>query len=217
MYGVLCFVEFFKHKIETKKIMKTKTLSAIFILIAVTLFSVVSKASEGDSTTIEKKVIKIVKSDEKETVVIDSTITTKDGKTVVHVDTTLFDGPNHIGGPRHAMRGNRVMGWTDKNGESFTMHSETNGDSTHVMIIGKPIDHLMEMEPDHEGFPKKHKKVMMIHDNGDFPAPPPPPAPPYYFSKKQGMIDLNDPSIISFEKKVQKDGTEKITIVRKLE
>lgn len=197
--------------------MKTKALSAIIILIAVALFSFVSKADEGDSTKMEKKVIKIVKSDEKGTVVIDSTITTKDGKTIVHVDTTLFDGPNHIGGPRHTMRGNRVMRWTDENGESFTMHSETEGDSTHVMVIGKPIDHFIEMGNDLEGFPMKHQKVMMMHQNGDFPAPPPPPAPPCHFTKKHGMIDLNDPSIISYEKKVQKDGTEKITIVRKLE
>jgi len=34
--------------------------------------------------------------------------------------------------------------------------------------------------------------------------------------KDNKKLDLNDPSIISFERKDMKDGTEKITIIRKL-
>ncbi len=197
--------------------MKTKGVSFMLIVIAVILFSWVSKAEEVDSLKVEKKVIRIVRSDENGTLMIDSTFTTKEGKTTVYVDSTMFDDLNCVKGPRHGMRGNRVMSWNNENGETFTIHSETDGDSTHVMVIGGPDEMMLEMGPDHDGFPMKHKKVTRFHRDGNFPVPQPPPVPPMHFSSHKGTIDLNDPSIISFEKKVQKDGTEKITIVRKLE
>jgi hypothetical protein len=48
-------------------------------------------------------------------------------------------------------------------------------------------------------------------------APFPPHAPRVMFSsnKNKNMIDLSDPGIISYDKKLRKDGTEKIVIVRK--
>lgn len=47
--------------------------------------------------------------------------------------------------------------------------------------------------------------------------PLPPPVPDMMFKRhaKRNVIDLSDPGIISYNKKIQKDGTEKITIVRK--
>jgi hypothetical protein len=49
-------------------------------------------------------------------------------------------------------------------------------------------------------------------------APMPPHAPGMMMFRSQNnknVIDLSDPGIISYDKKIQKDGTEKITIVRK--
>lgn len=80
-----------------------------------------------------------------------------------------------------------------------------------VMILksGKEGDHKMMMWNDDEG------------ENTFFHAPEMPGVPHapkmLFFGdrKKSNVIDLSDPGIISFDKKVRKDGTEKITIVRK--
>jgi len=72
----------------------------------------------------------------------------------------------------------------------------------------------------------KSKVIMMHSGKGDpmiwtegMPGVPPPPHAPrvMMFRHQQGknVIDLSDPGIISYDKKMQKDGTEKITIVRK--
>lgn len=53
------------------------------------------------------------------------------------------------------------------------------------------------------------------------PAPPDAPFPPHAprvimrAPRNKNVIDLSDPGIIKYDKKIQKDGTEKITIVRK--
>lgn len=72
----------------------------------------------------------------------------------------------------------------------------------------------------------KHK-VMIMHPGDDEPmmwtpavpgAPPVPHAPRvmrFNSSLGKNVIDLSDPGIISYDKKLRKDGTEKITIVRK--
>jgi hypothetical protein len=67
-----------------------------------------------------------------------------------------------------------------------------------VMIFksGKDGDHVMMVPPAHNAPFPPH--VMMMR------------AP-----KNKNVIDLSDPGIISYDKKIQKDGTEKITIVRK--
>lgn len=71
------------------------------------------------------------------------------------------------------------------------------------------------------------QKIMIMHDGDGQPviftpgmpvAPRPPHAPRMMrFSSSHGknIIDLSDPGIISYDKKLRKDGTEKITIVRK--
>ena len=70
---------------------------------------------------------------------------------------------------------------------------------------------------------------VMIFKSGDddehvmmFPPAPNAPFPPHApkvvmmkAPKNRNVIDLSDPGIISYDKKIQKDGTEKITIVRK--
>ena len=70
---------------------------------------------------------------------------------------------------------------------------------------------------------KDGKNLIIFDEKGGkhfIPKPPVPgaPMPPHvmmFGAKKRNVIDLSDPGIISYNKKIQKDGTEKITIVRK--
>lgn len=69
------------------------------------------------------------------------------------------------------------------------------------------------------------KQMIIMHkgmnNSEGFMIPPVPPVPhlPKVMmlnrNRNKNVIDLNDPGIISYDKKVRKDGTEKITIVRK--
>lgn len=69
------------------------------------------------------------------------------------------------------------------------------------------------------------KMMMWSGDDGEnvffktpMPGVPVPPNAPnriFFANKKRNVIDLSDPGIVSFKKKLNKDGTEKITIVRK--
>ena len=73
-----------------------------------------------------------------------------------------------------------------------------------------------------------NKRIMIMKAGKDddhmimAPFPPDVPKPPYApkvmmlrGQKNKNVIDLSDPGIISYDKKLRKDGTEKITIVRK--
>jgi hypothetical protein len=78
---------------------------------------------------------------------------------------------------------------------NFEYEIEDDGEgNVFIMKSGKGGNHMM-MAPD-APFPPHSPKVMMWHTN-------------------KNVIDLSDPGIISYDKKIQKDGTEKITIVRK--
>jgi len=196
--------------------MKTKALSVLLILIAIVISATIAKASDIDSARVEKKVIKIVTVDDRGTIMIDSTFTTKDGKVTVHVDSTRYPCIPHGGkGIRHEGK-NRMMYWKDDSGETYNIEVLTDDDSTHVVVNGEPMGEPFEMSQGSGSFPC-HKKMMIMHGGDNFPVPPVPPVPPCHFPGQKSLIDLNDPTIISFEKKVQKDGTEKITIIRKLE
>lgn len=69
------------------------------------------------------------------------------------------------------------------------------------------------------------KGMVFMHRKGndceDFMVPPVPPVPHaprvmmFNHSRGKNVIDLSDPGIISYDRKPRKDGTEKITIVRK--
>jgi len=70
----------------------------------------------------------------------------------------------------------------------------------------------------------KGNVIIMKSGSGDdhmmmAPMPPGAPMPPHVMMLRsrsnKNVIDLSDPGIISYDKKIQKDGTEKITIVRK--
>lgn len=218
--------------------MKTTFLSVTLLIGAFLFSTMITFASDNDPEKVEKKIIKIIKTDDKGTMMIDSTITTENGKTVVRVDTSSFGMHERMDGPMHHMRENRMMSGREDSGEKYSIEMQSDGDSNRVMVNGEPLPEFFgdpaEMMSGFDSAPC-HKMMMRMNDENEMPEPPTPPVPPCRFSGKgqqgmqpqdrqqsgmqpqQGMIDLNDPSIISFEKKVQKDGTEKITIVRKMQ
>ena len=101
--------------------MKTTTLSFLFILGILIFTTLTSRASEADSTKVEKKVIKIVKVDDSGTVMIDSTYTIKDGKVTVHIDSARYDRPPFHKKEMRMKHGNRMMMWNDEKGNVFNM------------------------------------------------------------------------------------------------
>ena len=63
---------------------------------------------------------------------------------------------------------------------------------------------------------KGGKHMIMVPDVPGMPMPPPAPGVMMFRNhNRKNVIDLSDPGIISYDKKLRKDGTEKITIVRK--
>ena len=103
-----------------------------------------------------------------------------------------------------------------KGGNHIIREFITNGDSGKVFSFHMNGDDLL-----------RDKDIMIWNDKDgdkaffgpDFPnLPHPPHVPGAIFSVKKdraNIIDLSDPGIISYKKKKNKDGTEKITIVRK--
>ena len=105
--------------------------------------------------------------------------------------------------------------------EPFVWQGDTIGEKKEmkwVTVEGFPIDttHYFDYKVERDGnnviiMDGKHGKRIITA-----PAVPGMPLPPHVMMKKnRNVIDLTDPRIISYDKKIQKDGTEKITIVRK--
>jgi hypothetical protein len=104
-----------------------------------------------------------------------------------------------------------------KGGKTMVKEYKIDGDSNHKFL----------MEIDEDGKHGKHDIMMWNSKEGNemiirapkmVGAPHPPHAPnaAFFGHKKQGnVIDLSDPGIISYDKKKMKNGTEKITIIRK--
>jgi hypothetical protein len=194
-----------------------KTLTFLLSIFAAMLVTTTLLANNPDSTRVEKKIVKTIMITDDGKVLVDSTFITENGKVTVHVDTIMTQRHRGDREFKH-MKVNRSMYSDNDEGEEFEVNVEMDGDSTHTMIIKDPNCKHKMMKFD-EGNMPECKKMMILHNTDEMACPPPPPLPPYpgEFKKHQGMIDLNDPSIISYEKKLQKDGTEKITIIRKVE
>jgi len=80
----------------------------------------------------------------------------------------------------------------------FNMNDDGNGNVV-IMKSGKGGDRMMMVPPAPGApFPPNAPRVMMFKGK-----------------QNRNVIDLSDPGIISYDKKLRKDGTEKITIVRK--
>ena len=103
--------------------------------------------------------------------------------------------------------GGKELKWITK--DDFNMDS---------LAMDFDFDFEYEIDKDGEG----NVFIMKSGKNGAHMVSPMGPKPPHaphvmmWHSKKdKNIIDLADPGIISYDKKIQKDGTEKITIVRK--
>lgn len=102
---------------------------------------------------------------------------------------------------------------------NFEYKIEDDGEgNVFVLKSGKGGDHaLHEFKMDDDDMVwKTEKGGEMFFSSPGAPRPPHAPEMMFFGNKKKGnVIDLSDPGIISFKKKVNKNGTEKITIVRK--
>jgi hypothetical protein len=199
-----------------------KTLTILVSILTAMLITSAVLANDADSSRVEKRIIKTIMITDDGKIMKDSTIITENGKVTVHVDSMMIHrrGPEHEGEMRH-MKECRMMSGNGEMDDEYEVTVNVEGDSTQTMVIKNPnCKHkVINFEGDSL---TRHCKTMIINDTEGMPCPPPPPLPPLpptmrHFSNQQGMIDLNDPSIISYEKKVQKNGTEKITIIRKLQ
>lgn len=171
-----------------------KKLLFVMLVIAAMITSVIAKADDPSTKVIKKK-IKTVQISDGDRMVIDSTIIIDGDKTTVDVDTIMEEMSK---GDKPCMKKGYYIGYNylpDCSGK-FSHENEADDffkSQEFDMQLGQPERRIQQRlrSMDEEPFIMQRFK-----DN-----------------KK---LDLNDPSIISFERKDMKDGTEKITIIRKL-
>jgi hypothetical protein len=169
-------------------------------------------AKDKEPAKIERKIIKTLQTSEDGKTMIDSTTTIENGETIVRVDTIVISTgfPLRYGGMGQ-MHTKRIG---NKNIDEFEMDYWQGGDSI-------PKKDFYETK---KGFRLSDQNLLRYEKNKNFEMDEShqPPMPDMRQPKGQKNmqskgIDLNDPSIISYEKKEQKDGTEKITIIRKIQ
>lgn len=189
-----------------------RTLHLILPVLLVTLLASTLKAADDDSTKVEKKIVKtIVITDDGKTTT-DSTFV-YDGDEVKVLVRTLCDSfPMHKG-MRHRVitkPGGNAMFWSDDDEVNYNVTVETDGDSSKVWVMKGPKGKMKEYRFKSGDIPREH---MMMFDDSDFPEALQ--IRKEIRQQKSGLIDLNDPDIVSFEKETLKNGNEKITIIRK--
>jgi hypothetical protein len=215
-----------------------RTLIYVLPLLGALLASMLTKASEGDSTKVEKRIVKTITITDGETMVIDSVISFEGDNVTVDVDTFECNRPFPDFHRRfNRSRGNRMGFWNGDIEKEIEMLVETDGDSTEIMVIKTPCGKVRKIVMDgDEGLPGQRRMFKYRFDDDaewmpgqgrghgrffyggpdiDVQDVPTPPGLHMYRNRQKSMIDLNDPDIISFERKEQKNGTEKITIIRK--
>lgn len=169
--------------------------------------------NDKDPVKIERKIIKTIHTSEDGKTMIDSTTTIENGETIVRVDTIdICTGIPLRYREMGKMHTKRIV---NKNVDDLEMNYGQEGDSI-------PRNDFYETK---KGFRLSDQNLLRYEKNKKFrqfddsPKPQMPDIrqPKGQKSMRSKGIDLNDPSIISFEKKEQKDGTEKITIIRKIQ
>lgn len=186
-----------------------RTLHFLAATSLVMMMAGVALANEADTVKVQRKIVKSIQ-------------VTEDGKTVT--DTTIVlegdDLPYFFRGDCKFFPGNGMMmhrQMVPGKGRGMAWHSDEDveimmdGDSSKVMIFRRPGHEEREFRFEH----RPGGKGMMHWNENDF-------APrvehlQLQHQNRRNLIDLNDPSVISFERSQQKDGTEKITIIRKTE
>ncbi len=179
-----------------KRILFVIFLSGLAFFSLSSLYLIGENPQDPPRSTKTEKHIKMVKVDDNGKKMELDTVLTSDEPFVWNGDT--------IGGGKE-------MKWIPKEGFKMdSMHMNTN------------MNFEYNIEDDGEGnvvimkSGKGGKHIIMA------PVPPGAPMPPaapgmmmFKSHNNKNVIDLSDPGIISYDKKIQKDGTEKITIVRK--
>ena len=140
---------------------------------------------------------------------------------------TVIEGDNVFVWQGDTISGGHEMKWVSKEDFDFDFDSDMDFDidvketaDGKVIIMKSDIDGkkiVKEIKIDMDGLPGEHE-FMMLHAPEVAGFPHPPHAPKTLFiqhQSKKNVIDLSDPGIISYNKKKMKNGTEKITIVRK--
>jgi len=177
-----------------KRILSVVLLSgfAVFLLSSIAVAQQTPPPPPPPKASKTEKHIKMVKVDDKGNKVELDTVLTSDQPFVWNGDT--------IGGGKD-------LKWITK--EDFKM------DSMHQNF---DMNFEYKIEDDGEG----NVMILKSGKGGEHmmmaPMPPGAPMPPHvmmFKGRNKNVIDLSDPGIISYDKKIQKDGTEKITIVRK--
>ena len=113
--------------------------------------------------------------------------------------------------------GNVFIMKSGKGGKSIVREYKMDGDAKHKFLMeideeGKHSDHDVMMWNSKEG----NEMIIRAPKMAWVPHPPHAPNIAFFGQKKQSnIIDLSDPGIISYDKKKMKNGTEKITIIRK--
>jgi hypothetical protein len=165
---------------------------------------------DKDPVKIERKIIKTIQTSDDGKTLIDSTTTIENGKTTVHVDTIDIsnDFPFLYGG----MGQMHIMRMGNGNIDQFEMDF---GQDDPEIDFDEPQIGFSEFE---QGAPDPDQS-RNFGQMDEFPQPPMPNMCQQKEHKRiqSTGIDLNDPSIISYVKEEQKDGTEKITIIRKVQ
>ncbi|MFA9391057.1 MAG: hypothetical protein ACERKD_14705 [Prolixibacteraceae bacterium] len=177
------------------------------------LLSNLAKANEGDSTKIEKKIIKTIVINEDGKTVTDSTYIYEGDKVklIVNTNTDKFSNQKMkhriVSGPH----GNSAL-WTNDDEHTFDVNIDTDGDSSKVIIMKGPEGIVKEFRFKNGDISDPRMMMLSEDDFGNR-------SNGFRIDRKtnRNLIDLNDPDIISFNKETLKNGNEKITIIRKSE
>lgn len=165
-------------------------------------------AENADTVKVQKRIVKTVQiSDDGKTIVDTTMVFDGDAENFFfRGDCGNFPGPGRMMHLQQGRNGGQGMAWT--NSEDIELLME--GDSANVMIFRRPgagrgayrFEHSPggkgKMHWDETGFGPRMERLQLHRPD------------------RRELIDLNDPSIISFEKESLKNGNEKITIVRKV-
>ena len=184
-----------------------KTLTLILAITVAMLMANLTSASEGDSTHVVTKIVKVI--DNGKTIVDTTIVYTDDDMDNFFMDNLTGTNMRMIKHRKVMAPKGHAMMWTNDDDQEYEVTIESDGDSSNVVVMRQPGNKVKEFRFD--GAPIKNHKMMIFNDEdfGELPG--------IKSLKKQhqNLIDLNDPNIISFEKVQTKDGNEKITIVRK--
>ena len=183
-----------------------KSLVYVLGLLIAMLITNFSLGNENDSTKVIKKITKTIEINDDGKTVIDTVIYEfEEIDELLDLNIKHFHNQMNSNG-HHSMK----KMWVDNDEHEYDITIETIGDSSKVVVMKCPgttkkkfilktdeHDDNQVFMYNNEVFPYTHKEHKIKKIN------------------KTNLIDLNDPAIISFEKKETKDGNEKITIIRK--